>query len=108
MCHRFGLPVCSGNEKTSLQELTEDPDCSHCWHEALEPVQRQGSLFSRDIWSVEEQLLLLSLISMTLTGCAPFSATLDSAVTLGQYGAKNFLMRDGKEVVQCLFYENVS
>ncbi|XP_070774170.1 spermatogenesis-associated protein 22 [Enoplosus armatus] len=33
-------------------------------------------------------------------------ATLDSAVTLGRYGAKNFLMRDGKEVVQCLFYEN--
>ncbi|XP_029029069.1 spermatogenesis-associated protein 22 isoform X2 [Betta splendens] len=33
-------------------------------------------------------------------------ATLDSAVTLGQHGAKNFLMRDGKEVVQCVFYEN--
>ncbi|XP_028323426.1 spermatogenesis-associated protein 22 [Gouania willdenowi] len=33
-------------------------------------------------------------------------ATLDSAVTLGRYGAKSFLMRDGKEVVQCIFYEN--
>ncbi|XP_041864457.1 spermatogenesis-associated protein 22 isoform X2 [Melanotaenia boesemani] len=33
-------------------------------------------------------------------------ATLDSAVTLGSYGAKNFLMRDGKHVVQCIFYEN--
>uniref|UniRef100_UPI003AB073B1 spermatogenesis-associated protein 22 n=1 Tax=Centroberyx gerrardi TaxID=166262 RepID=UPI003AB073B1 len=33
-------------------------------------------------------------------------ATLDSAVTLGSHGAKNFLMRDGKEVVQCVFYEN--
>ncbi|XP_076024343.1 spermatogenesis-associated protein 22 [Genypterus blacodes] len=33
-------------------------------------------------------------------------ATLDSAVTVGPYGAKNFLMRDGKEVVQCVFYEN--
>ncbi|XP_041808959.1 spermatogenesis-associated protein 22 [Chelmon rostratus] len=33
-------------------------------------------------------------------------ATLDSAVTLGHYRAKNFLMRDGKEVVQCVFYEN--
>ncbi|KAM7374054.1 hypothetical protein PAMP_006731 [Pampus punctatissimus] len=33
-------------------------------------------------------------------------ATLDSAVTLGHHGAKNFLMRDGKEVVQCVFYEN--
>ncbi|XP_070700368.1 spermatogenesis-associated protein 22 [Pempheris klunzingeri] len=33
-------------------------------------------------------------------------ATLDSAVTLGRHGAKNFLMRDGKEVVQCVFYEN--
>nr|XP_046265834.1 spermatogenesis-associated protein 22 isoform X3 [Scatophagus argus] len=30
----------------------------------------------------------------------------DSAVTLGHHGAKNFLMRDGKEVVQCVFYEN--
>ncbi|XP_077361164.1 uncharacterized protein spata22 isoform X2 [Festucalex cinctus] len=33
-------------------------------------------------------------------------ATLDSAVTIGRHGAKNFLLRDGKEVVQCLFYEN--
>ncbi|XP_023132140.1 spermatogenesis-associated protein 22 isoform X2 [Amphiprion ocellaris] len=33
-------------------------------------------------------------------------ATLDSAVTLGRYGAKNFLIRDGKEAVQCVFYEN--
>ncbi|XP_068601080.1 spermatogenesis-associated protein 22 [Brachionichthys hirsutus] len=32
--------------------------------------------------------------------------TLDSAVTLGQHGAKNFLMRDGKEAVQCVYYEN--
>ncbi|RVE63535.1 hypothetical protein OJAV_G00137090 [Oryzias javanicus] len=32
-------------------------------------------------------------------------ATLDSAVTLGRYGAKNFLMRDGKEVLQCVYYE---
>lgn len=35
-------------------------------------------------------------------------ATLDSAVTLGHYGAKNFLLRDKKDVVQCIFYENVS
>ncbi|KAM4726540.1 uncharacterized protein spata22 [Anableps anableps] len=33
-------------------------------------------------------------------------ATLDSAVTLGRYGAKSFLMRDGKDVLQCIFYEN--
>ncbi|KAJ7997108.1 hypothetical protein DPEC_G00225520 [Dallia pectoralis] len=33
-------------------------------------------------------------------------ATLDSAVTVGSHGAKNFLMRDGKETVQCVFYEN--
>lgn len=39
---------------------------------------------------------------------ASSTATLDSAVTLGRYGAKNFLMRDGKEVVQCVFYETVS
>ncbi|KAI3373499.1 hypothetical protein L3Q82_022086, partial [Scortum barcoo] len=32
-------------------------------------------------------------------------ATLDSAVTLGRHGAKNFLIRDGKEAVQCVFYE---
>lgn len=45
---------------------------------------------------------------MKLTWCVFPSATLDSAVTLGQHGAKNFLMRDGKETVQCVFYENVS
>ncbi|XP_071316902.1 uncharacterized protein [Trachinotus anak] len=33
-------------------------------------------------------------------------ATLDSAVTVGHHGAKTFLMRDGKEAVQCVFYEN--
>ncbi|XP_061558991.1 spermatogenesis-associated protein 22 isoform X2 [Phycodurus eques] len=33
-------------------------------------------------------------------------ATLDSAVTLGHHGSKNFLLRDGKQVVQCVFYEN--
>ncbi|XP_073695632.1 spermatogenesis-associated protein 22-like [Garra rufa] len=33
-------------------------------------------------------------------------ATLDSAVTIGEHGAKKFLMRDGKEMVQCLYYEN--
>ncbi|XP_043995648.1 spermatogenesis-associated protein 22 isoform X1 [Gambusia affinis] len=32
--------------------------------------------------------------------------TLDSAVTLGRYGAKSFLLRDGKDVLQCVFYEN--
>ncbi|KAB5522582.1 hypothetical protein PHYPO_G00161220 [Pangasianodon hypophthalmus] len=33
-------------------------------------------------------------------------ATLDSAVTIGKYGAKNFLMRDGKDTVPCVYYEN--
>ncbi|KAJ3589780.1 hypothetical protein NHX12_010622 [Muraenolepis orangiensis] len=33
-------------------------------------------------------------------------ATLDSAVTMGSHGSKSFLMRDGKETVQCVFYEN--
>lgn len=33
-------------------------------------------------------------------------ATLDSAVTLGPHGAKSFLIRDGKEVAQCVYYEN--
>ncbi|NWR54862.1 SPT22 protein, partial [Bucorvus abyssinicus] len=31
--------------------------------------------------------------------------TLDSAVTLGEYGAKTFLLRDGKESLPCVFYE---
>ncbi|XP_054063845.1 spermatogenesis-associated protein 22 [Rissa tridactyla] len=31
--------------------------------------------------------------------------TLDSAVTPGPYGAKNFLLRDGKEILPCVFYE---
>ncbi|XP_036793321.1 spermatogenesis-associated protein 22 isoform X4 [Oncorhynchus mykiss] len=35
-------------------------------------------------------------------------ATLDSVVTAGSHGAKNFLMRDEKEVVQCVFYENLA
>lgn len=51
---------------------------------------------------------LVFLNTINLAACALSSATLDSAVTLGHHGAKNFLMRDGKEVVQCVFYENVS
>ncbi|KFV58442.1 Spermatogenesis-associated protein 22, partial [Tyto alba] len=31
--------------------------------------------------------------------------TLDSAVTPGAYGAKNFLLRDGKQSLPCVFYE---
>ncbi|XP_065588270.1 spermatogenesis-associated protein 22 [Cyrtonyx montezumae] len=31
--------------------------------------------------------------------------TLDSAVTSGAHGAKNFLLRDGKETLPCVFYE---
>ncbi|NXN46514.1 SPT22 protein, partial [Rhinoptilus africanus] len=31
--------------------------------------------------------------------------TLDSAVTPGPHGAKNFLLRDGKEILPCVFYE---
>ncbi|NWU24193.1 SPT22 protein, partial [Dyaphorophyia castanea] len=31
--------------------------------------------------------------------------TLDSAVTPGAHGAKNFLLRDGKETLPCVFYE---
>ncbi|KAM8797477.1 spermatogenesis-associated protein 22 isoform 2-T2 [Eudromia elegans] len=33
--------------------------------------------------------------------------TLDSAVTSGAYGAKNFLLKDGKESLPCVFYEIV-
>lgn len=36
------------------------------------------------------------------------SATLDSAVTDGKYGAKHFTMRTGKDVVSCVYFENVS
>ncbi|XP_044141691.1 spermatogenesis-associated protein 22 [Bufo gargarizans] len=32
-------------------------------------------------------------------------ATLDSAVTLGDHGSKLFLLRDGKNHIQCIFYE---
>lgn len=34
--------------------------------------------------------------------------TLDSAVTIGNHGAKTFLLRDGQYAVQCVFYETVS
>lgn len=52
--------------------------------------------------------IFLKKNTINLTGFTSPSATLDSAVTVGRYGAKNFLLRDGKEVVQCVFYENVS
>lgn len=52
--------------------------------------------------------LVSSDLSINLRDCTCPTATLDSAVTLGRYGAKNFLMRDGKEVLQCVYYETVS
>ena len=71
-------------------------------------------------FSVSFQFCLFTNIVFTIT-CTVFTkclyfilfyvrptATLDSAVTAGSHGAKNFLMRDEKEVVQCVFYENVS
>ncbi|XP_053340726.1 spermatogenesis-associated protein 22 isoform X1 [Clarias gariepinus] len=33
-------------------------------------------------------------------------ATLDSAVTVGKFGAKSFLMRDRNDAVPCVYYEN--
>ncbi|KAM9789023.1 spermatogenesis-associated protein 22 [Neosynchiropus ocellatus] len=33
-------------------------------------------------------------------------ATLDSAVTISHHGAKNFMIRVGKDAVQCVYYEN--
>lgn len=50
----------------------------------------------------------MCIVNTIKVSCALPSATLDSAVTLGHHGAKNFLMRDGKKAVQCVFYENVS
>ncbi len=47
-------------------------------------------------------------LKLRLTVLSLITATLDSAVTVGEHGAKKFLMRDGKEVVNCLYFENVS
>lgn len=49
------------------------------------------------LWCLHCGLLLLRAVG-----------TLDSAVTSGVYGAKNFLLRDGTESLPCVFYEIVS
>uniref|UniRef100_A0A8C4V606 Spermatogenesis associated 22 n=1 Tax=Falco tinnunculus TaxID=100819 RepID=A0A8C4V606_FALTI len=46
-----------------------------------------------------------SQFSQKAAAAAVYCSTLDSAVTPGAYGAKNFLLRDGKESLPCVFYE---
>lgn len=62
----------------------------------------------RYLVSLEAVVFFLVCMSDNKNIRALSAATLDSAVTVGHYGAKNFLLRDRKEVIQCVFFENVS
>lgn len=80
----------------------------------VKPTSSQGKLPTKP--AVENSLRILTAVIEGMRHWSKFKdrvpylfeifGTLDSAVTLGRYGAKNFLMRDGKDVVQCVFYEN--
>lgn len=66
--------------------------------------QRETSL--RVITAVIEGMKHWSQYKNSVPMLFEIFATLDSAVTVADYGAKKFLMRDGKDVVQCLYFEN--
>ncbi|XP_062448486.1 spermatogenesis-associated protein 22 [Rhea pennata] len=69
----------------------------------LKLKEKQNSL--RIISAVIESLKHWSQYTYKTALLFEVLGTLDSAVTLGAYGAKNFLLRDGKESLPCVFYE---
>ncbi|KAG8008270.1 Spermatogenesis-associated protein 22 [Nibea albiflora] len=88
----------------SLRILTAVIDGMRHWSQFKDKVPYLFEIFGELMRSCDCAVKYFETSS--LTGCALPSASLDSAVTLGPHGAKNFLMRDGKDVVQCVFYEH--
>ncbi|NXI64672.1 SPT22 protein, partial [Anseranas semipalmata] len=69
----------------------------------LKPKEKRNSL--RIISAVIESMKHWSQYAYKTALLFEVLGTLDSAVTSGAYGAKNFLLRDGKETLPCVFYE---
>ncbi|XP_035198898.1 spermatogenesis-associated protein 22 isoform X2 [Oxyura jamaicensis] len=69
----------------------------------LKPKEKRNSL--RIISAVIESMKHWSQYAYKTALLFEVLGTLDSAVTSGAYGAKNFLLRDGKESLPCVFYE---
>lgn len=103
--------MCSLQERrpaaeNSLRILTAVINGMRHWGQFKDKVSILFEIFGQFFASWSH--LLYTYVWQKENVCAFSAATLDSAVTLGRYGAKNFLLRDRKEVVQCVFYENVS
>lgn len=96
--------------ENSLRILTAVIDGMRHWSQFKDKVPYLFEIFGELICSPRCALTIYIYFLKRKTPLISFAppATLDSAVTVGRYGAKNFLLRDGKEVVQCAFYENVS
>lgn len=96
--------------ENSLRILTSVIDGMRHWSQFKDKVPYMFEIFGQLIRLLQSLMCTVYECLNTIKQAVLFlpSATLDSAVTLGHLGAKNFLMRDGKEVVTCVFYENVS
>uniref|UniRef100_A0A8C1XPC3 Spermatogenesis associated 22 n=1 Tax=Cyprinus carpio TaxID=7962 RepID=A0A8C1XPC3_CYPCA len=109
---------------TPAAASTQGPGAhSHIGKENFRPVGQSASgMWAKEKTTPQQQKppheTLLHVITAVIEGMKHWSqyknrvpmlfemfATLDSAVTVGEHGAKKFLMRDGKEVVHCLYYE---
>ncbi|XP_069001723.1 spermatogenesis-associated protein 22 [Embiotoca jacksoni] len=103
------------NSFESVQISTFEGKRSSNKHQTARPTPTKQETFPEKP-AVENSLRILTAVIDGMRHWSQFKdkvlhlfeifATLDSAVTVGRYGAKSFLMRDGKEVVQCVFYEN--
>ncbi|XP_034033294.1 spermatogenesis-associated protein 22 [Thalassophryne amazonica] len=97
-------PPCQGKKRTNHTQNAPQ----------TQPQQTQSKISRKP--AVENSLRILTAVIDGMRHWSQFKdkvpylfeifATLDSAVTLGPHGSKSFLMRDGKEAVQCIFYEN--
>uniref|UniRef100_A0A8D0BEA7 Spermatosis associated 22 n=1 Tax=Salvator merianae TaxID=96440 RepID=A0A8D0BEA7_SALMN len=81
----------------------------------VERTPDKGTVYQSQLKGKDNSLRILSVVIESMKHWSQYAnktpllfemlGVLDSAVTPGQYGAKTFLLRDGKENVPCVFYE---
>ncbi|KAM8991082.1 spermatogenesis-associated protein 22 isoform 1-T1 [Ara ararauna] len=92
------------NKKNENQfECGPEDKCQEFSSSQLKIKEKKNSL--RIISAVIESMRHWSQYAYKTALLFEVLGTLDSAVTPGAYGAKNFLLRDGKESLPCVFYE---
>ncbi|KAL0994428.1 hypothetical protein UPYG_G00122070 [Umbra pygmaea] len=105
----FKSRTSSGSQKQLMKDSRHTHQSQHAFQPQMPPVFQVKPV-------AERSLRILTAVVSGMRHWSQFKdralylfevfGTLDSAVTVGSHGAKNFLIRDGKDVIQCVFYEN--